>query len=95
MSSTLAPSLPGVADPRALQQSLARAEKQRKRRAIALTLPLLLFLALTFLLPIGVLLKRAVENPEGRERIAAHRRDAGGLEPRRHAFRRGLCGAHA
>jgi putative spermidine/putrescine transport system permease protein len=64
MSSTLAPSLPGVADPRALRQSLARAEKQRKWRAFSLTLPLLLFLALTFLVPIVVLLKRAVENPE-------------------------------
>ena len=64
MSSTLATSLPGVDDPRALRQSLARAEKQRKLRAFSLTLPLLLFLALTFLVPIGVLLKRAVENPE-------------------------------
>ena len=64
MSSTLASSLPGVADPRGLQRSLARADKQRKLRALALTLPLLLFLALTFLVPIGVLLKRAIENPE-------------------------------
>ena len=64
MSSTLVPSLPGVADPRALRQSLARAEKQRKLRAFSLTLPLLLFLALTFLVPIVVLLKRAIENPE-------------------------------
>jgi len=64
MSSTLAPALPGIDDPRALRQSLARAEKQRKLRAFSLTLPLLLFLALTFLVPIAVLLKRAVENPE-------------------------------
>ena len=64
MSATLAPTLPGVADPRALRQSLARAEKQRKWRAFSLTLPLLVFLALTFLVPIVVLLKRAVENPE-------------------------------
>ncbi len=68
MSSTLAAATPalgtGEGDPRALLQSLARAEKQRKLRAISLTLPLLLFLALTFLVPIGVLLKRAVENPE-------------------------------
>ena len=64
MSSTLATPLPGLADPQALRQSLARAERQRKLRAISLTLPLLLFLALTFLVPIGVLLKRAVENPE-------------------------------
>jgi putative spermidine/putrescine transport system permease protein len=53
-----------VGDPRALRQSLARAEKQRKLRAFSLTMPLLLFLALTFLIPIVVLLKRAVENPE-------------------------------
>ena len=64
MSSTLAPALPGIDDPRALRQSLTRAEKQRKLRAFSLTLPLLLFLALTFLVPIVVLLKRAVENPE-------------------------------
>jgi len=64
MTSTLAPALPGIDDPRALRQSLARAEKQRKLRAFSLTLPLLLFLALTFLVPIVVLLKRAVENPE-------------------------------
>ena len=53
-----------VGDPRALRQSLARADKQRKLRAFSLTLPLLMFLALTFLIPIVVLLKRAVENPE-------------------------------
>ena len=64
MGSTFASPLPGVADARALRQSLARADKQRKLRAIALTLPLLLYLALTFLVPIAVLLKRAVENPE-------------------------------
>jgi len=64
MSSVLAAALPGVADARALRRSLARAEQRRQWRAIALTLPLLLFLALTFLVPIGVLLKRAVENPE-------------------------------
>jgi putative spermidine/putrescine transport system permease protein len=64
MSATLAPTLPGLADPGALLQSLARAEKQRKWRAFSLTLPLLVFLALTFLVPIVVLLKRAIENPE-------------------------------
>jgi len=56
-----APSLP---DPRALRRRLARAERRRKLRAFALTLPLLAFLLLTFLVPIGALLKRAVENPE-------------------------------
>jgi len=53
-----------TASPAGLPQSLARADRQRKLRAVALTLPLLLFLALTFLVPIGMLLKRAVENPE-------------------------------
>ena len=62
MSATLTSPLPAAAP--GLRQSLARAERQRKWRAIALTLPLLAFLALTFLVPIGVLLKRAVENPE-------------------------------
>lgn len=56
--------LPGIANPRALRQSLARADRRRKLRAFALTLPLLLFLLLTFLVPIAALLKRSVENPE-------------------------------
>lgn len=53
-----------VGDSRVLRRSMARAERQRKLRAISLTLPLLLYLALTFLLPIAGLLKRAIENPE-------------------------------
>ncbi|MGH8797860.1 MAG: ABC transporter permease subunit [Caldimonas sp.] len=64
MSPTLASALPGVVDPRGLRHSLARAERRRKLRAIALTLPLLIYLAVTFLVPIGVLLERAIENPE-------------------------------
>jgi len=65
MSTTpLAPALPGIADPSALRRQLARADRRRKLRAFSLTLPLLIFLLLTFLVPIGALLKRAVENPE-------------------------------
>jgi len=64
MSFSLAAPLPGIADPRGLQRQLARAERRRKLRAFSLTLPLLLFLLLTFLVPIATLLKRAVENPE-------------------------------
>jgi putative spermidine/putrescine transport system permease protein len=48
----------------ALRRQLARAERRRKLRAFSLTLPLLVFLLLTFLVPIAALLKRAVENPE-------------------------------
>lgn len=47
-----------------LRRSLARAERARQWRAFALTLPLLVFLLVTLLVPIAALLKRAVENPE-------------------------------
>lgn len=47
-----------------LARALQRAERRRKLTAASLTLPLLVFLLLTFLVPIGALLKRAVENPE-------------------------------
>lgn len=60
MSSVAAP-LPGSGG---LQRQLARADRARKLRAFALTLPLLVFLLATFLVPIAALLKRAVENPE-------------------------------
>src|SRR5512140_1126146 len=56
--------LPGIGDPRALRRSLSRGERRHKLRAFSLTLPLLVFLLLTFLVPIAALLKRAVENPE-------------------------------
>jgi putative spermidine/putrescine transport system permease protein len=47
-----------------LKQRLARAERFNRLKSKALILPLLLFLLLTFLLPIGALLLRSVENPE-------------------------------
>ena len=62
--SSLAPPLPAVASPQGLRRSLARAERRRKLRALMLVLPLLVFLLLTFIVPIAALLKRAVENPE-------------------------------
>ena len=61
---TVTASLPGISDPQGLQRALARAERRRKLRAFSLTLPLLAFLLLTFLVPIAALLKRAIENPE-------------------------------
>jgi putative spermidine/putrescine transport system permease protein len=45
-------------------RQLRRVERRKRAFAISLTLPLLLFLLLTFLVPIGALLVRAVENPE-------------------------------
>jgi putative spermidine/putrescine transport system permease protein len=50
--------------PGSLARQLQRAERRRRVFAISLTLPLLLFLLFTFLVPIGALLTRAVENPE-------------------------------
>jgi putative spermidine/putrescine transport system permease protein len=47
-----------------LRRQLARAGRARQWRAFALTVPLLVFLLATFLVPIAALLKRAVENPE-------------------------------
>jgi putative spermidine/putrescine transport system permease protein len=64
MTALAAPPPAGIGSPGALRGSLSRAERSRKLRAFALTLPLLFFLLLTFLVPIAALLKRAVENPE-------------------------------
>ena len=47
-----------------LAAQLGRVERRKRLRALVLTLPLLLFLAVTFLVPLGALLVRAVENPE-------------------------------
>ena len=47
-----------------LVAQLGRAERRRKTRAFALTLPLLAFLLVFFLVPLASLLVRAVENPE-------------------------------
>ncbi|GAB3183010.1 ABC transporter permease subunit [Hydrogenophaga aquatica] len=47
-----------------LAQQLRRAERRKKVRAVALTLPLLIFLLVFFLVPLASLLVRAVENPE-------------------------------
>ncbi len=64
MNASITAPLSGPADPLGLRGQLARAERRRKWRAFSLTLPLLLFLMLTFLVPIAALLKRAIENPE-------------------------------
>jgi putative spermidine/putrescine transport system permease protein len=55
--------LDGATGP-SLAVQLRRVERRKRLRAIALTLPLLIFLAVTFLVPLGALLVRAVENPE-------------------------------
>ena len=57
------PAASGATGP-ALAVQLRRVERRKQLRAVALTLPLLIFLAVTFLVPLGALLVRAVENPE-------------------------------
>jgi putative spermidine/putrescine transport system permease protein len=60
MAMTVAtPAVPGN-----LAAQLRRSERRKKTFAISLTLPLLIFLLAVFIVPIGALLVRAVENPE-------------------------------
>ena len=51
-----------TADGRPLKEALATAQQRAKRRAFLLVLPLLLFVLLTFLVPIGYMLKRSFEH---------------------------------
>jgi putative spermidine/putrescine transport system permease protein len=53
-----------TAIPGNLAAQLRRSQRRKKAFAISLTLPLLIFLLATFIVPIGVLLMRAIENPE-------------------------------
>ena len=55
---------PATAQAGNLAVQLRRAEQRKKLRAIALTMPLLIFLLVFFLVPLASLLLRAVENPE-------------------------------
>ena len=52
-----------TADGRPLKTALAQAQARSKRRALYLVLPLLLFVLVTFVVPIGQLLYRSVHNP--------------------------------
>jgi putative spermidine/putrescine transport system permease protein len=51
-----------TADGRPLKEALASAQARAKRRAFLLVLPLLIFVLLSFLIPIGYMLKRSVEH---------------------------------
>ncbi len=59
VASTTATVVPGN-----LAAQLRRSQRRKKAFAISLTLPLLIFLLATFIVPIAALLVRAVENPE-------------------------------
>ncbi len=58
-------------DGRPLKQALAEAQARAKRRAFVLVLPLLAFILVSFVLPIGQLLKRSVYNPAFSENMPA------------------------
>ncbi len=58
-----APVLPAT-DAAALKRRLRRVDRSRKLKSVALVLPLFLFILLTFAVPIGALMVRAVDNPE-------------------------------
>ncbi len=51
-------------DQSSLKAKLRRAERVQRLRAVGLVAPLLLFIIVTFIIPIALLLTRAVENPE-------------------------------
>ena len=56
------PDILTTADGRPLKAALADAQARAKRRAFLLVLPLLIFVLLTFLVPIGYMLKRSFEH---------------------------------
>ena len=65
MSETMTMNAPlTAADGESLKVKLARERRNKQLKAVALVAPLALFLLLTFLVPIAMLLKRSVDNPE-------------------------------
>ncbi|MGL4206703.1 MAG: ABC transporter permease [Aeromonadaceae bacterium] len=66
MSATIAtPTGPlSSVDTSKLQQQLYRAERRNRIKSLALIAPLVLFLLLIFLLPMGLMLKKSIENPD-------------------------------
>jgi putative spermidine/putrescine transport system permease protein len=64
MGATLGTGRLATLDSAALKAGLRRAERSQKIRAVVLVAPLLLFLALNFILPIGSMLLRSIQDPE-------------------------------
>ncbi|CAM3135265.1 putative spermidine/putrescine transport system permease protein [Paracoccus aminovorans] len=73
-----------------LKQAIARAQARARRRAFLLVLPLLLFILITFLMPIGQMLQRSVYH-DGFSKAAGHlsvwfQANPAGTEPDEAAF---------
>ena len=60
-----------TADGRSLTRALARSQSRAKRRAFLLVLPLLLFIVVTFVIPIGQMLRQSFYNPDFSENMPA------------------------
>ncbi|MCI5041181.1 MAG: ABC transporter permease [Donghicola eburneus] len=58
-----------AADGTPLKQSLARALRRQKIRALMLTAPLLIFVLVSFIMPIGSMLMRSIQNTAGTEYV--------------------------
>lgn len=69
MVSTIATDIVRTADGVPLKQKLQRVERTRKLQAVGLVLPLFLFILVTFLVPIGSMLRNAVDDPEDISRV--------------------------
>ena len=66
MGATISSARLAALDSSALKAGLRRAERSQKLHAVLLVAPLLLFLALNFVLPIGSMLLRSIQDPEMR-----------------------------
>ncbi|QEX23820.1 polyamine ABC transporter substrate-binding protein [Hypericibacter adhaerens] len=64
MVATTAPDIVRTADGVPLKQKLQRVERSRQLKAVGLVMPLLLFIILSFALPILTMLKNAIDDPE-------------------------------
>jgi putative spermidine/putrescine transport system permease protein len=64
MVATTAPDIVRTADGIPLKQKLQRVERSRRLKALGLVLPLLLFILMSFVVPIGTMLKNAIDDPE-------------------------------
>src|ERR1039457_6621682 len=63
-TSTARDALPVEPPPAQLKRDLRKAQVRKRTVALALIAPLTIFLLITFVAPIAILLKRAIENPE-------------------------------
>ncbi len=64
LSTTITDTLPQPADTESLKAKLHRAERINRLKSLGLILPLIIFLIVVFLVPLVVMLKKSVDNPE-------------------------------